>query len=93
MEKYIRNFAIYGFFIGLGLAILFVKYKEVIKLDPDTTMTSYVSVFDYVVNVLRSSVVGAIIGGVLGVFIGNKPAPIQEVGNNTELIKDEEVKY
>ncbi len=93
MEKYIRKFAIYGFFIGLGLAILFVKYKEVIKLDPDTTLTSYVSVFDYVVNVLRTSVVGAIIGGVLGVFIGNKPAPIQEVSSNTESIKDKMEEY
>ena len=92
MEKYIRKFAIYGFFVGLSLAIFFVKYKEVTKLDPHTTMTSYVPVFDYVVTVLRVSVAGAIIGGILCLFVGNKPMKEQEVSENTE-IKEEVEKY
>ena len=92
MEKYIRQFAIYGFFLGLSLAIFFVKYKEVTNLDPHTTMTSYVPVFDYVVTVLRVSVGGAIIGGIVGLFVGNNPEKKLEVVDNTE-IKDEMEKY
>ena len=92
MEKYIRKFAIYGFFVGLGLAIFFVKYKEVTNLDPHTTMTSYVPVFDYVVTVLRVSAGGAIIGGIVGLFAGNKPKKEQEVIENTET-KEEVEKY
>ena len=92
MEKYIRKFAIYGFFVGLSVAIFFVKYKEVTNLDPHTTMTTYVPVFDYVVTVLRVSVGGAVIGGILGLFAGNKPEKELEVMENTE-IKDGMEKY
>lgn len=71
MEKSVRKGAIYGFFISLALAILFVKYK--IKTPfPGGYSSEYVPVYDYVISLLRYSVVGALAGGVVGWIIGSK---------------------
>lgn len=62
VEKLIRKSAIYGFFIGIGIAILFVKYKVVNNLGVGVTETSYVPVVDYIVTVLRFGVVASFLG-------------------------------
>lgn len=65
VEKYIQKGSIYGFLISLALAILFVDYKIISHFDGGYT-TAYVPVYDYVVTLIRYSVVGAIVG----VFFG-----------------------
>ncbi|MFS0861892.1 hypothetical protein [Fredinandcohnia sp. 179-A 10B2 NHS] len=66
MEKVIRKSAIYGLAIGLSLAILFVDYKEVEQLGEGSTLTSYKNPFEYIVSLLRFSVIGMFVG----LFIG-----------------------
>ncbi|WP_026691080.1 hypothetical protein [Alteribacter aurantiacus] len=61
MERTIVKSAVYGFFLTLALAILFVDYRVV----EGPTMT-YVPVYDYVIGILRYSIIGSLIGAVVG---------------------------
>ncbi|MCZ8539838.1 hypothetical protein [Psychrobacillus psychrodurans] len=65
MDKSIKKWTIYGFLISLGLAVLFVKNKINIPFDGGYT-TEYVPVYDYIVSILRYSVIGAF----AGMFVG-----------------------
>ncbi|MBM7095078.1 hypothetical protein JSY36_04835 [Bacillus sp. H-16] len=61
MERLIVKSALYGFFLTLAMAILFVDYR--VAEGPSVT---YVPVYDYVMTVLRYSIVGSFIGAVVG---------------------------
>jgi len=65
LEKSIQKWAIYGFFISLALSILFVDYKVTSDFDGGYS-TEYVPVYDYIVSIIRYSVMGAF----AGVFVG-----------------------
>ncbi|MFJ7730626.1 hypothetical protein ACIQXF_01900 [Lysinibacillus sp. NPDC097231] len=65
MEKSIRKWVIYGFLISLALSILFVDYKITFDFDGFYS-TEYVPVYDYIVSILRYSVVGAFAGMLVG---------------------------
>ena len=69
MENLLRKSALYGFFIGLGLAIFLVNYKEVTNLGDGVTETSYRPVVEYIVNVLRFGVISSLLGLLTGLFI------------------------
>ena len=71
MEKSIKKWAIYGFLISLALAVLFVKYKVNTPFDGGYS-TVYVPVYDYIVSILRYSVLGAIVGVFVGWIIGKR---------------------
>ncbi len=77
MEQSIKKWAIYGFFISLALAILFVDYKVITPFDGGYT-TQYVPVYDYIVSIIRYSVLGAF----AGIFIGWRFAKRQEDRGN-----------
>lgn len=66
MERWLRKSGIYGLLLGLAIAILFVDYKEVAQMSNGVTQTFYKSEMEYVVSVLRFSVIGMF----LGLFIG-----------------------
>lgn len=72
MEKFIRIYAIYGFFIGLGLGILFVKYRSVEHIDAGVSETSYVPLVDFIIPVLRIGVIGSFLGLFLGYYLYKK---------------------
>ena len=69
MNNILRRGATYGFFIGLAIAILFVKYKEVVSLGEGVIETSYKPVFDYIIMVLRISIVSSILGLTFGWYL------------------------
>lgn len=69
MEKNIRIYGIYGFFIGLG--ILFVKYKTVEHIDGGS-ITSYKPLVDFIIPVLRIGVFGFFLGLFSGWYIYKK---------------------
>jgi Na+(H+)/acetate symporter ActP len=71
MEKILRKSAFYGFLLGLGYAILFTKYKEVIDLGEGVSETTYFPVMDYVVTILRYGVWGAVVA-LLGAWLIGK---------------------
>ncbi|MER1999549.1 MAG: hypothetical protein ABS882_07225 [Lysinibacillus sp.] len=69
MEKILRKSAIYGFFIGIGLGIFLVNYKEVTNLGDGITETTYLPIVDYIVNVLRFGVISALLGLLAGWYL------------------------
>lgn len=69
MEHLLRKSAIYGFFIGIGLAIFFVNYKEVTNLGNGLTETSYLPVIEYIVNVLRFGFLSSLLGLLTGWYL------------------------
>ncbi|MEK4759842.1 hypothetical protein MHH85_06230 [Viridibacillus sp. FSL E2-0187] len=70
MEKSIQKWSVYGFFISLGLSVLFVDYKVNFHFDGGYT-TEYVPVYDYIVTILRYSVIGALVGMFVGWALTN----------------------
>ncbi|EKN63704.1 hypothetical protein P9E76_20190 [Schinkia azotoformans] len=65
MEKSIQKWSVYGFLISFALSVLFVDYKVVIHFDGGYT-TEYVPVYDYIISIIRYSVMGAFVG----IFVG-----------------------
>lgn len=71
LEKSIQKWAIYGFFISLALSILLVDYKETYDFDGGYS-TVYVPVYDYIVSIIRYSVIGAFAGVIVGWGFGRR---------------------
>lgn len=69
MEKLLRKSSIYGFFIGIGLALFLVKYKDVIKYEGNVTETTYLPIAEYIITVLRFGVISSLIGLFIGWYI------------------------
>ena len=65
MEIRLRKLGFYGFVLGMGIAILFVNYKEVTSIN-DFAVTTTMPIFEYIVTILRFSFLGMF----LGIFIG-----------------------
>jgi hypothetical protein len=78
MENLLRKSAFYGFLLGLGYAILFTKYKEVIDLGESVSQTTYFPVMDYVVTTLKYGVWGAVIALLGAWFIGKSTKENEE---------------
>lgn len=72
MEKILRKSAIYSFFIGIGLGILFIKYEQVTRVNSVITETSYLSLTEYIIMLLKYGVVVSILGLLFGWYIYNK---------------------
>ncbi|WP_018393251.1 hypothetical protein [Bacillus sp. 37MA] len=72
MENLLRKSVVYSFFIGIGIAILAVNYKEVINLGEGVTQTSYLPVAEYIITVLRCGVVASILGLIWGLLLYNR---------------------
>ncbi|WML27350.1 hypothetical protein [Neobacillus sp. OS1-33] len=70
MERYCIKGAIYGLLISFALSIWFVPYKS-IEYDGDTLITEVINTTEYVVRILRYSVLGSVIGAAL-VYIQKK---------------------
>lgn len=69
METKMVKGAKYGFLTGLGLSILFVPYKTTIRLNQGLTETTYVNLQDYVISLLRYSVLFTILALVVVLVI------------------------
>ena len=67
MEKTLKKWAVYGFVFGMAASILFVNYENRTNFDGGYT-TTYKPIFEYIISILRFSVIGMF----LGLFIGWK---------------------
>ena len=74
MEGRLRKSGIYGFLLGLALSIMLVDYKEVTQVGNDSYVTTYKPLIEYIVTILRFSIIGMF----LGIFIGWKSYESQE---------------
>ena len=68
MEGRLRKSGIYGFLLGLALSIMFVDYKDVTHIGDNGYVTTYKPLIEYIVTILRVSIIGMF----LGIFIGWK---------------------
>lgn len=67
MEGRLRKAGIYGLLLGLALSIMFVDYKDVTQVN-SSYVTTYKPLIEYIVTILRISIIGMF----LGIFIGWK---------------------
>ena len=67
VEKTLIKWAFYGFLFGMAASILLVNYKEIDYFSGGYT-TEYKPVFDYIISILRFSIIGLF----LGLFVGWK---------------------
>ncbi|WP_035179926.1 hypothetical protein [Alkalihalobacterium bogoriense] len=68
MEKNMQKGSIYGFFLFFAFSVLFVDYKIVTPFDSGYT-TEYIYVYDYIVSIIRYSVIGAFVGMFVGIGV------------------------
>ena len=71
MEKSIQKWSLYGFLLTFALSVLFVDYKIISHFDGGYT-TEYVPVYDYIVSLMRYSVLGAFVGIFIGWGLGKR---------------------
>lgn len=71
MKKFLIEGAIYGFFTGLSLGIIFVNYKT-ITFEPGGYTTSYKPIAEYIIILLRCGVIGSILGCLSGLIFFKK---------------------
>lgn len=72
MEKILRKSAIYSFFIGIGIGILFVRYEQDTRVGFEVIETSYLSPMEYIIILLKYGVISAILGLLFGWYRYNK---------------------
>jgi hypothetical protein len=68
LEKDIRKGLIYGFLFGVAIAILFIKHYEIIT-NSDGNEINYLSVFDYLIIILKRGIVGSFSGAIIAFII------------------------
>lgn len=68
MEGRLIKSGIYGLLLGLALSIMFVDYKDVTHIGDNGYVTTYKPLIEYIVTILRVSIIGMF----LGIFIGWK---------------------
>ncbi|MFJ8260653.1 hypothetical protein ACIQ4I_01680 [Rummeliibacillus sp. NPDC094406] len=74
MEKLLKKSALYGFVIGLGIAIIFVNYKEIRDLGNGGIEIAYLPLSEYIISVLRYGVIASFVGVLCGwiIYINQK---------------------
>ncbi|MFS0576962.1 hypothetical protein AB1K83_15080 [Sporosarcina sp. 179-K 3D1 HS] len=72
MEILLRKSAVYSFFMGIGIAILLVNYKEVENLGDGVRSISYKPIAEYIISVLRFGVIASFLGLLCGLYIVRK---------------------
>ncbi|UPM53680.1 hypothetical protein [Gottfriedia acidiceleris] len=68
MEKDIRKGLIYGFLFGVAIAILFIKHYEIVT-NSDGNEINYLSIFDYLIIILKRGIVGSFSGAMIAFII------------------------
>lgn len=69
MLKFIEKGFSYGLILGVSLGVLIVPYKEVVSVDDSTTETTYLDLIDFIIPLIRFSVVIALLGAAIGFFL------------------------
>lgn len=69
--KKITTSIIYGFVLGVAIAIMFLPYKEV-QFVNDGEFVEYILLRVYIINVLRVGIGGGIIGAIYYIIVSKK---------------------
>ncbi|RMA94974.1 hypothetical protein [Priestia megaterium] len=72
MLKFIEKGFFYGLILGGSLGFLVIPYKEVESVGDGVTETTYLNLIDFIIHLIRFSVVMAVLGAVIGFFLYRK---------------------
>ena len=72
MLKFIEKGFFYGLILGVSLSFFVIPYKEVQSMGDGVTETTYLNLTDFIIHLIRFSVVIAVVGAVIGFFLYRK---------------------
>ncbi|AMQ20948.1 hypothetical protein [Geobacillus sp. JS12] len=72
MNNFIEKGFMYGFVIGITLALIFVPYKTVTYMSGGVTTTEYKEIPEYIINVLRVSFSSGLIASTISLALYKK---------------------
>ncbi|KWU67607.1 hypothetical protein [Priestia megaterium] len=72
MLKFIEKGFFYGLILGVSLSFFVIPYKEVQSMGDGVTETTYLNLTDFIIHLIRFSVVIAVLGAVIGFFVYRK---------------------
>ncbi|ASA97346.1 hypothetical protein NSS60_01010 [Anoxybacillus sp. FSL W8-0382] len=72
MNNFIEKGFMYGFVIGITLALIFVPYKTVTYMSGGVTTTEYKEIPEYIINVLRVSFSSGVIASTISLALYKK---------------------
>ncbi|MHC8970134.1 hypothetical protein IUJ58_03620 [Priestia aryabhattai] len=70
--KFIEKGFSYGLILGGSLGFFVIPYKEVESVGDSVTETTYLNLIDFIIHLIRFSVVIAILGAGIGFFLYRK---------------------
>ncbi|WP_235593540.1 hypothetical protein [Priestia megaterium] len=70
--KFIEKGFFYGLILGVSLSFFVIPYKEVQSMGDGVTETTYLNLTDFIIHLIRFSVVIAVLGAVIGFFVYRK---------------------
>ncbi|MEB2266764.1 hypothetical protein LAV77_18310 [Priestia megaterium] len=72
MLKFIEKGFFYGLILGGSLGFFVIPYKEVESVGDGVTETTYLKLIDFIIHLIRFSVVIAVLGAGIGFFLYRK---------------------
>ncbi|KJL05483.1 MULTISPECIES: hypothetical protein [Priestia] len=72
MLKFIEKGFVYGLILGGSLGFFVIPYKEVESVGDGVTETTYLNLIDYIIHLIRFSIVIAVLGALVGFFLYRK---------------------
>ncbi|MGC3787663.1 hypothetical protein [Priestia aryabhattai] len=72
MLKFIEKGFFYGLILGGSLGFFVISYKEVESVGDGVTETTYLNLIDFIIHLIRFSIVIAVLGAIIGFFLYRK---------------------
>ncbi|MGG0484669.1 hypothetical protein ABEY65_14845 [Priestia aryabhattai] len=72
MLKFIEKGFFYGLILGGSMVFFVIPYKEVESVGDGATETTYLNLIDFIIHLIRFSVVMAVLGAVISFFLYRK---------------------
>ncbi|MCM3095577.1 hypothetical protein [Priestia megaterium] len=72
MLRFIEKGFLYGLILGGTLGFFVIPYKEVQSVGDAVTETTYLKLIDFIIHLIRFSVVIAVLGAGIGFFLYRK---------------------
>ena len=70
--KFIEKGFFYGLILGGSMGFFVIPYKEVESVGDGVTETTYLNLIDYIIHLIRFSIVIAVLGALVGFFLYRK---------------------
>ncbi|MBZ6484278.1 hypothetical protein SFC34_07770 [Priestia aryabhattai] len=72
MLKFIEKGFFYGLILGGSMGFFVIPYKEVESVGDGAIETTYLNLDDFIIHLIRFSIVIAVLGAIIGFFLYRK---------------------